>query len=123
MNAALNSIIVIGRNMQHHRHQKFIRVLNAIETQVRARRQIHVIAGDCATPQAFEGARMTRPPSPLDVPIHRLLLAVILAALALTAYKSGPHAGAERSRISGMSRLPSDGRHPRGQVLNGQPKK
>ena len=47
MNAAL--IIVIGRNMQHHRHQEFIRVLDAIEMQIRARRQIHVIAGDRAT--------------------------------------------------------------------------
>ena len=34
--AALNILdgTVIGRNMQHHRHQEFIRFLNAIEEQV-----------------------------------------------------------------------------------------
>ena len=48
MTMALN-IIIIDRNMQHHHHQEFIRVLNIIEMEVRARRQIHVIAGDCAT--------------------------------------------------------------------------
>ena len=47
MNIALN--IIIDRIIQRHHHHEFIRVLNIIEMQVRARRQIHVIAGDCAT--------------------------------------------------------------------------
>ena len=39
--AALNVLdgTVIGRNMQHHRHQEFIRFLNAIEAQVPAERR------------------------------------------------------------------------------------
>src|SRR6201997_2091448 len=40
---------VIGRNMQRHRHQEFIRFLNAVETQVPARKQIHAIADNYAT--------------------------------------------------------------------------
>jgi hypothetical protein len=47
MNIALN--IIIDRKVQRHHHQEFIRVLNMIEMHVRARRQIHVISGDCAT--------------------------------------------------------------------------
>jgi hypothetical protein len=46
-----NSIIVIGRNMQHHRYQKFIRVLSANEPELQAQRRIHVIASDCASPK------------------------------------------------------------------------
>jgi transposase len=43
--AALNVLdgTVIGRNMQRHRHQEFIRFLNLIEAQVTAGKAIHVI--------------------------------------------------------------------------------
>jgi transposase len=43
--AALNILdgTVIGRCMQRHRHQEFIRFLNAIETQVPAGKIVHVI--------------------------------------------------------------------------------
>jgi len=43
--AALNVLdgTVIGRNMQHHRHQEFIRFLNAIEAEVPAGKLVHVI--------------------------------------------------------------------------------
>ena len=34
---------VIGRNMQRHRHQEFIRFLNAIEAEVPAGKAVHVI--------------------------------------------------------------------------------
>jgi transposase len=49
--AALNVLdgTVIGRNMQHHRHQEFIRFLNAIEAQVPARKEIHAIVDNYAT--------------------------------------------------------------------------
>src|ERR1700688_1055239 len=49
--AALNVLdgTVIGRNMQRHRHQEFIRFLNAVETQVPAPKQIHAIADNYAT--------------------------------------------------------------------------
>jgi hypothetical protein len=43
--AALNVLdgTVIGRNMQRHRHQEFIRCLNAIEAQLLLGRVVHVI--------------------------------------------------------------------------------
>jgi transposase len=43
--AALNVLdgTVIGRNMQRHRHQEFIRFLNAIEVAVAAGKMVHVI--------------------------------------------------------------------------------
>jgi transposase len=40
---------VIGRNMQRHRHQEFIRFLNVIEKQVPAGKTIHAIVDNCAT--------------------------------------------------------------------------
>ncbi len=51
MFAALNVLdgTVIGRNMQHHRHQEFIRFLNAVEAEVPAGKLIHVILDNYAT--------------------------------------------------------------------------
>jgi transposase len=40
---------VIGRNMQRHRHQEFIRFLNAVEAQVPPRKAIHAIIDNYAT--------------------------------------------------------------------------
>src|SRR5260370_28752837 len=49
--AALNVLdgTVIGHNMQRHRHQQFIRFLNAIEAQVPARKAVHAIADNYPT--------------------------------------------------------------------------
>ena len=49
--AALNVLdgTVIGRNMQRHRHQEFIRFLNTVEAQVPARKTIHAIVDNYAT--------------------------------------------------------------------------
>jgi transposase len=49
--AALNVLdgTVIGRNMHRHRHQEFIRFLNAVESQVPARKVIHAIVDNYAT--------------------------------------------------------------------------
>ncbi|MDQ0474842.1 IS630 family transposase [Labrys wisconsinensis] len=49
--AALNLIdgTVIGRNMQRHRHQEFIRFLNTVEAQVPAGKLVHAIVDDYAT--------------------------------------------------------------------------
>ena len=49
--AALNVLEgkVIGRCMQRHRHQEFIRFLNAIEAEVPAGKIIHVIVDNYAT--------------------------------------------------------------------------
>jgi transposase len=48
--AALNVFdgTVIGRNMQRHRHQEFIRFLNAIEAEVPAGKTVHVILDNYA---------------------------------------------------------------------------
>ena len=49
--AALNVLegTVIGRNMQRHRHQEFIRFLNTIEAQVPAGKLIQAIVDNYAT--------------------------------------------------------------------------
>jgi transposase len=49
--AALNVLdgSVIGRNMQRHRHQEFIRFLNTIENSVAPGKQVHVILDNYAT--------------------------------------------------------------------------
>jgi transposase len=49
--AALNVLdgTVIGRNMQRHRHQEFIRFLNTVEVQVPAPKSIHAIVDNYAT--------------------------------------------------------------------------
>ena len=48
--AALNVLegSVIGRCMQRHRHQEFIRFLNAIEAEVPAAKQVHVVLDNYA---------------------------------------------------------------------------
>jgi len=70
--AALNILdgTVIGRNMQRHRHQEFIRFLNTIEEQVPAGKVIHAVVDNYATHKASEGTPMAGPASPLDIPIH-----------------------------------------------------
>ena len=40
---------VIGRCMQRHRHQEFIRFLNAIEREVPADKTVHVVLDNYAT--------------------------------------------------------------------------
>src|ERR1700739_4646490 len=49
--AALNILdgTVIGRNMQRHRHQEFIRFLNTAEVQVPVRMAIHAVVDNYAT--------------------------------------------------------------------------
>ena len=49
--AALNVLdgSVIGRNMQRHRHQEFIRFLNAVEAELPPDKAVHVILDNYAT--------------------------------------------------------------------------
>src|SRR5271170_565727 len=49
--AALNILdgTVIGRNMQRHRHQEFIRFLNAVEADIPAGKIVHVVLDNYAT--------------------------------------------------------------------------
>ncbi|ESY65924.1 transposase [Mesorhizobium sp. LNHC232B00] len=48
--AALNVLdgAIIGRNMQRHRHQKFIRFLNAVDAEVPIDKAVHVVLDDDA---------------------------------------------------------------------------
>ena len=74
--AALNVLDgnVIGRCMQRHRHQEFIRFLNAIEASVPAGKLIHAIADNYATHKhpkvrhgwldIHAGRSTSRPPPP-----------------------------------------------------------
>src|ERR1700716_2168187 len=70
--AALNVLdgTVIGRNMQHHRHQEFIRFLNTIEAQVPVQKSIPRHRRQLRNPQASESAPMAGTASPLDLPLH-----------------------------------------------------
>ena len=53
--AALNVLEgkVIGRCMQRHRHQEFIRFLNAIEADIPAGKGVHVILDNYAAPTSM----------------------------------------------------------------------
>jgi hypothetical protein len=61
--AALNVLdgTIIARNMQRHRHQEFIRFLNAIEAEVPARQARPRHPRQLRRPQAPESAPVARP--------------------------------------------------------------
>ena len=63
---------VTGRCMQRHTHQEFIRFLNAIENQVPASKQVHVVLDNYATPQAPQGSGEWLGPAPtlVHLPLH-----------------------------------------------------
>ena len=70
--AALNVLEgqVIGRCMQRHRHQEFIRFLNAVERQVPAGKSGPRHHGQLRHPQASKSRRVAWSPPALDVPLH-----------------------------------------------------
>jgi hypothetical protein len=70
--AALNVLdgSVIGRCMARHRHQEFIRFLNAVERAVPAGKLIHAILDNYAAHQASQGPRLAQPASALDLSLH-----------------------------------------------------
>ena len=61
---------VIGRCMQRHRYQEFIRFLNAVERQVAADKAAHVVLDNYGYTQAPQGARLARTPSARHLPLH-----------------------------------------------------
>lgn len=65
---------VIGRNMQRHRHQEFVRFLGAVERAVPAGKAIHAILDNYRCPQTSQGPCLAGPPSALDLPFHTHLL-------------------------------------------------
>lgn len=60
---------VIGRCMQRHRHQEFIRFLNAVEREIASDKAIHVILDNYAR-HKHPKVVLARPPSAMDVPLH-----------------------------------------------------
>ena len=67
---------VIGRCMQRHRHQEFIRFLNAIEAQVPAKKSRARDPRQLRCPQASKGASMAGPAPALYLPLHTDLVFV-----------------------------------------------
>jgi hypothetical protein len=57
-----------------HRHQEFIRFLNAIEVQVAKAKGDHAVVVKYTTHKHPKVARMAGPPSPLNLPLHPDLL-------------------------------------------------
>src|SRR5215203_4308073 len=70
--AALNILdgTVIGRNMQRHRHQEFVRFLNTIEAQVPVGKVIHAVVDNYATHKHPRVRRWLARPPALDLPLH-----------------------------------------------------
>ena len=70
--AALNVLdgTVLGRCMQRHRHQEFLRFLDAIEAAVPAGKVIHVILDNYGSHKHPKVLRLADAASPLDLPLH-----------------------------------------------------
>ena len=70
--AALNVLDgrVIGRCMARHRHQEFIRFLNAIEREVPAGKVIHAILDNYGSHKHPKVRAWLDPPPALDLPLH-----------------------------------------------------
>jgi hypothetical protein len=61
---------VIGRCMQRHRHQEFIRFLNAVEKTVPAKKTVHVILDNYAAHNTHQGDRLARSAPARHLPLH-----------------------------------------------------
>jgi transposase len=74
--AALNVLdgTVIGRNMQRHRHQEFIRFPQRHRGRGAGRQPSPRHPRQLRRAQAPKGARVARPPSPLDLPLRADIL-------------------------------------------------
>ena len=107
--AALNVLdgTVIGRNMQRHRHQEFIRFLNAIEAEVPAGKMVHVILDNYAAHKHPKvRAWLDRHPA-LRLPLHADL--VLLAQRRRGLLRQAVQATIETRRLPIRRRSP--GRH------------
>jgi hypothetical protein len=61
---------LIGRNVQRHRHQEFIRFLNAIEAEIPPGEVVRVILDKLCHPQTPELLAMARPSPALLLRLH-----------------------------------------------------
>lgn len=107
--AALNVLdgSVIGRNMQRHRHQEFIRFLNAIEAEMPADKGHPRHPRQLRNPQAAQSPCMVGQASALDLPLRPdvLLMAQCRRRLLCKAHPAAP----EKRRLPLRCRSP--GRH------------
>ena len=67
---------VIGRNMQRHRHQEFIRFLNAIDAEVPAGKAVHVVLDNYAAHKHPKVRAWLDRSSALHIPLHANLVLV-----------------------------------------------
>jgi len=106
--AALNVLdgTVIGRNMQRHRHQEFMRFLNAIEAEVPAGKMVHVILDNYAA-HKHPRPRLARPARALRLPLHANLM--LLAQCGRGLLRQAVQAPLETRRLPLRRRPP--GRH------------
>ena len=67
--AAFNVLdgVVLGRCMQKHTHQEFIRFLNAVDREVPAGKLVHAILDNYATHKHPKGPSLAHPPSALGL--------------------------------------------------------
>ena len=98
---------VIGRCMQRHRHQEFIRFLNTIEATVPVGKVVHVILDNYATHQAPEGQGVAGAPPALRLPLHADLL--LMAQCRRGLLRQAHHAPSPTRRLLFDHRAP--GRH------------
>jgi hypothetical protein len=104
--AALNVLdgTVIGRNMQRHHHQEFIRFLNIVEATVPAGKIVHAILDNYAA----QGPAMARASFTLDLPLHPNL--VLMAQRCRGLFRQAHQAAPQARRLPVRRRPP--GHHP-----------
>jgi hypothetical protein len=109
--AALNVLdgSVIGRCMQRHRHQEFIRFLNEDRADGAGRQADPRRARQLRRPQAGQGAAMARPPSALDLPLHADL--VLLAQRGRDLLRQAHQTQAQTRRLP-FARRPANRHQP-----------
>jgi hypothetical protein len=109
--AALNVLdgTVIGRNMQRHRHQEFIRFLNTVNAELPAGKADPRHPRQLRRPQASQGARLAQPPSALHLPLHADL--VLVAQRRRGLLRQTVQASPQARRLS-FARRPPDRHQP-----------
>ena len=116
---------VIGRNMQRHRHQEFVRFLNTIEAQVPVGKVIHAVVDNYAThkhPRVRRWLAVTRA-GPSTSPRPRRPGLTPLKASSPSSHASGSSAASSIIVSSGLYGMhlvaPSDGKRFLGEISDG----
>ena len=104
--AALNVLegTVIGRCMQRHRHEEFIRFLNAVERVVPAGRISRLSSTTMPPTSIREGEGLARAASAPDVPLHANIWLLAERGRDVLLY---PHAPAHTARHLPLHRQPA----------------